>query len=79
MAQADGLRKAMGKKQIDKMEKLGKLFVKGAIEKGVDGELATKIYNLMAGFGEYGFNKSHSAAYAVITYKNSLFENPLPR
>ncbi len=69
MGEADVLRKAMGKKQIDKMEKLGKLFVKGAIEKGVDGELATKIYNLMAGFGEYGFNKSHSAAYAFITYR----------
>lgn len=78
MAQADGLRKAMGKKQIDKMEKLGKLFVKGAIEKGVDGELATKIYNLMAGFGEYGFNKSHSAAYAVITYRTAYLKTHYP-
>lgn len=49
MAQADALRKAMGKKIAEVMEKMGKLFVKGAIERGIDGALAQSIFDLMAG------------------------------
>lgn len=74
MGQADELRKAMGKKLVDKMQSLGEKFVKGAINRGVDGELAESIFKLMAGFGEYGFNKSHSAAYAVITYRTAYLK-----
>lgn len=78
MAQADGLRKAMGKKIAETMEKLGKLFVEGAVERDVPREKAQEIFDLMAGFAEYGFNKSHSAAYAVITYRTAYLKAHYP-
>lgn len=78
MAQADGLRKAMGKKIQETMEKMGKLFVKGAVERGVPQEKAQEIFDLMAGFAEYGFNKSHSAAYAVITFRTAYLKAHYP-
>lgn len=78
MAQADALRKAMGKKIAEVMEKMGKLFVKGAVEKGVAEEKAQEIFDLMAGFAEYGFNKSHSAAYAVVTYRTAYLKAHYP-
>lgn len=78
MAQADGLRKAMGKKIQETMDKLGKLFVKGAVERGVPQEKAQEIFDLMAGFAEYGFNKSHSAAYAVITFRTAYLKAHYP-
>ncbi|PKL42094.1 MAG: DNA polymerase III subunit alpha [Candidatus Riflebacteria bacterium HGW-Riflebacteria-1] len=78
MAQADALRKAMGKKIAEVMEKMGKLFVKGAVERGVPEQKAQDIFDLMAGFAEYGFNKSHSAAYAVITYRTAYLKAHYP-
>ncbi|KAF1083492.1 MAG: DNA polymerase III alpha subunit [Candidatus Rifleibacterium amylolyticum] len=78
MAQADALRKAMGKKIAEVMEKMGKLFVKGAVERGVPEEKAQEIFDLMAGFAEYGFNKSHSAAYAVVTYRTAYLKAHYP-
>jgi len=78
MAQADALRKAMGKKIAEVMEKMGKLFVKGAIERGIDGGLAQSIFDLMAGFAEYGFNKSHSAAYAIVTFRTAYLKAHYP-
>jgi len=78
MAQADALRKAMGKKIAEVMEKMGKLFVKGAVERGVPQEKAQEIFDLMAGFAEYGFNKSHSAAYAVITFRTAYLKAHYP-
>lgn len=78
MAQADALRKAMGKKIAEVMEKMGKLFVKGAIKRNVPEQQAQDIYDLMAGFAEYGFNKSHSAAYAVITYRTAYLKAHYP-
>ncbi len=78
MAQADALRKAMGKKIAEVMEKMGKLFVKGAVERGVSQELAQSIFDLMAGFAEYGFNKSHSAAYAVVTFRTAYLKAHYP-
>ncbi|GAB4279747.1 MAG: DNA polymerase III subunit alpha [Candidatus Rifleibacteriota bacterium] len=78
MAQADALRKAMGKKIVEVMEKMGGLFVKGAVERGIDGQLAQDIFNLMAGFAEYGFNKSHSAAYALITFRTAYLKAHYP-
>ena len=78
MAQADALRKAMGKKIAETMEKMGKLFVAGSVERGIAKEKAQEIFDLMAGFAEYGFNKSHSAAYAVITYRTAYLKAHYP-
>jgi len=71
MAMADGLRKAMGKKKMDVMEKHRKIFVDGAVERGVDAKVAADIFVTMENFAAYGFNKSHSAAYAVVTYQTA--------
>ncbi|MBQ3643599.1 MAG: DNA polymerase III subunit alpha [Candidatus Riflebacteria bacterium] len=76
--QADSLRKAMGKKIKEKMEEMGKKFIEGSIKNGVDPDLAKKIFDLMAGFAEYGFNKSHSAAYAVVTYRTAYMKAHYP-
>jgi DNA polymerase-3 subunit alpha len=65
---ADLLRRAMGKKKPEEMAKHRELFQKGAIEKGHDPNLAVKLFDLMEKFAGYGFNKSHSAAYALIAY-----------
>ncbi len=68
LAKADNLRKAMGKKKPEIMEKYKADFVQGAIQQGVHGTLATRVFELMAEFAGYGFNKSHSAAYGVLAY-----------
>ena len=68
LAKADNLRKAMGKKKPEIMEKYKADFVKGAIDQGVHDTLATRVFELMAEFAGYGFNKSHSAAYGVLAY-----------
>ncbi|HOA95486.1 MAG TPA: DNA polymerase III subunit alpha, partial [Quisquiliibacterium sp.] len=65
---ADLLRRAMGKKKPEEMAEHRGLFVDGARKKGYPEELANKLFDLMAMFAEYGFNKSHTAAYAVVTY-----------
>lgn len=68
---ADLLRRAMGKKKPEEMAKHRKLFEKGAVEKGYDGSLAVRLFDLMEKFAGYGFNKSHSAAYALIAYQTA--------
>ena len=68
LAKADNLRKAMGKKKPEIMEKYKVDFVQGAIQQGVHDTLATRVFELMAEFAGYGFNKSHSAAYGVLAY-----------
>ncbi|NTV46738.1 MAG: DNA polymerase III subunit alpha, partial [Chlorobiales bacterium] len=68
LAKADNLRKAMGKKQPEVMAKFKGDFVQGAIAQGVEDAVATRIFDLMAEFAGYGFNKSHSAAYGVLAY-----------
>ncbi len=68
LAKADNLRKAMGKKKPEIMEKYKVDFVEGAVAKGVHDTLATRVFELMAEFAGYGFNKSHSAAYGVLAY-----------
>ncbi len=68
MGQADVLRKAMGKKIEELMIELKSDFIKGASSKGIPEEKAESLFNLMAAFGKYGFNKSHSAAYAYLSY-----------
>ena len=68
---ADLLRRAMGKKKIQEMEAQRALFVDGAKRQGVDVEQAGGIFDLVEKFAGYGFNKSHSAAYALITYQTA--------
>ena len=66
---ADLLRRAMGKKKPEEMAAQREIFEKGAVQKGVDGTLAMKIFDLVEKFAGYGFNKSHSAAYALVSYQ----------
>lgn len=66
---ADMLRRAMGKKKPEEMAKQRSIFEEGAVKQGVDGELAMKIFDLVEKFAGYGFNKSHSAAYALVSYQ----------
>lgn len=75
---ADLLRRAMGKKDAEKMAKERSKFEAGAQKNGVEPELATKIFDLMEQFAEYGFNKSHSAAYALIAYQTAWLKKHYP-
>ena len=68
---ADLLRRAMGKKNAEEMAKHRAIFESGAVEKGYDADLAVKLFDLMEKFAGYGFNKSHSAAYALIAYQTA--------
>ncbi|MCK5686715.1 DNA polymerase III subunit alpha, partial [bacterium] len=74
MADADGLRKAMGKKIVSMMEEHRDLFLKGAKENNHDLKKAAQLFDLMEKFGGYGFNKSHSAAYALIAYQTAYLK-----
>ena len=74
MAEADGLRKAMGKKIVSMMEKHRDLFMKGAEINNLPLDKAGSIFDLMEKFGGYGFNKSHSAAYALIAYQTAYLK-----
>jgi len=76
--QADNLRKAMGKKKPEIMAKFKDQFVNGAVSNGIPQKNATKIFELMEFFAGYGFNKSHSAAYAVITYQTAYLKANYP-
>lgn len=66
---ADLLRRAMGKKKLEEMEKQRSSFKQGAIDNNIDPSLAMKIFDLVEKFAGYGFNKSHSAAYALVSYQ----------
>ncbi|HJU39378.1 MAG TPA: DNA polymerase III subunit alpha [Tahibacter sp.] len=68
---ADLLRRAMGKKKPEEMAKERVKFESGAADRGVDANLASSIFDLMEKFAEYGFNKSHSAAYALVAYQTA--------
>lgn len=76
--QADNLRKAMGKKKPEIMAKFKDQFVNGAVTNGIPRETAKGIFELMEYFAGYGFNKSHSAAYAVITYQTAYLKANYP-
>jgi DNA polymerase-3 subunit alpha len=78
MAEADDLRKAMGKKITEIMAAHRERFIKGAMENGVVPEKAANIFDLMEKFGGYGFNKSHSAAYALIAYQTAYLKAHFP-
>ena len=71
MGQADTLRKAMGKKKKSIMAEMRVMFIDGAIERGYAKDLAEKVFDDMAFFAEYGFNKSHSASYAVLSLQTA--------
>ncbi len=75
---ADLLRRAMGKKIKAEMDAQQEIFVAGAIEKGVDKKKAEEIFELVAKFAGYGFNKSHAAAYAVIGYQTAYLKAHYP-
>ncbi|MGQ3684502.1 MAG: DNA polymerase III subunit alpha [Candidatus Loosdrechtia sp.] len=76
--EADNLRKAMGKKKPEIMAKFKDQFVTGAVANGIPEETAASIFELMEYFAGYGFNKSHSAAYAVITYQTAYLKANYP-
>ncbi len=78
LGQADLLRRAMGKKDPEVMKKEKVPFLEGAKKQGVDPRKAEAIFDLMAKFAEYGFNKSHSAAYALITYQTAYLKAHYP-
>jgi DNA polymerase-3 subunit alpha len=72
------LRRAMGKKKPEEMAKQRAVFEEGALANGVDGELAMKIFDLVEKFAGYGFNKSHSAAYALVSYQTAWLKAHYP-
>ena len=75
---ADMLRRAMGKKKPEEMAKQRVIFEEGAKGKGVDPDLAMKIFDLVEKFAGYGFNKSHSAAYALVAYQTAWLKAHYP-
>jgi len=75
---ADMLRRAMGKKKPEEMERQRTSFVEGAQQRGVDNKLAGSIFDLMEKFAGYGFNKSHSAAYALVSYQTAWLKTHYP-
>ncbi len=78
LGQADLLRRAMGKKKPEEMEKQKALFIQGAKKAHLSEKKAEKLFDLMAYFAGYGFNKSHSAAYAMITYQTGYLKAHYP-
>ncbi|WP_049721542.1 DNA polymerase III subunit alpha [Gilvimarinus polysaccharolyticus] len=78
LGSADLLRRAMGKKKPEEMAKQREFFAEGAKGKGIDPTLAMKIFDLVEKFAGYGFNKSHSAAYALVSYQTAWLKTHYP-
>ncbi|MFC1841450.1 DNA polymerase III subunit alpha [Candidatus Dependentiae bacterium] len=78
LGQSDILRRAMGKKKVDVMAEQKKLFLEGATKKEFDETKSAELFDLMAYFAGYGFNKSHSAAYAMIAYQTAFLKANFP-
>ncbi len=78
LGQADILRRAMGKKKPEEMEKLRAQFIAGARERKISEPKAKKLFDLIQKFAGYGFNKSHAAAYAVVTYHTAYLKAHYP-
>lgn len=74
LGEADLLRRAMGKKIRAEMDKQRERFVDGAVERGVPKGKASEIFDLLAKFADYGFNKSHAAAYALVAYQTAYMK-----
>jgi DNA polymerase III subunit alpha len=78
MGEADILRRAMGKKDPEEMAAQRERFVSGAVAKKIDEKKATEIFDQMETFARYGFNKSHSAAYALVSYQTAYLKTHYP-
>lgn len=78
LGKADILRRAMGKKKPEEMEKQRKVFIEGAQTKGIEQKKAEEVFNVMEKFAEYGFNRSHAAAYALLAYKSAYLKAHFP-
>lgn len=78
MGEADILRRAMGKKKPEEIMALRQKFVQGAAHNDIDESTATRLFDIMESFAGYGFNKSHSAAYALITYQTAWLKTYYP-
>ncbi len=78
LGEADILRRAMGKKQMDVMKEQKEKFIKGGLERGYPKETLERIFEIMEGFAQYGFNKSHSTAYAILAYKTAYLKVKYP-
>lgn len=78
LPEADALRDAMGKKKVDQMAKYEEKFMAGATANGIEADTAKSIWETMAKFAEYGFNKSHSAAYGLVTYWTAYLKANYP-
>jgi len=78
LGEADLLRRAMGKKIKAEMDQQRERFVSGAVERGLDTKTADTIFDLLAKFADYGFNKSHAAAYALVAYQTAYLKANYP-
>ncbi|MBN9452970.1 MAG: DNA polymerase III subunit alpha [Bosea sp.] len=78
LGEADLLRRAMGKKIKAEMDAQRDRFVKGAIEGGIKKDVASEIFDLLAKFADYGFNKSHAAAYAIVAFQTAYLKANFP-
>ncbi len=76
--EADTLRKAIGKKKLDVMEKMQIKFIEGAVERGVQRQVIEKFWKDLLGFADYCFNKSHSACYGMISYQTAYLKAHYP-
>jgi DNA polymerase III subunit alpha len=78
MAEADSLRKAMGKKNREEMARQEEKFINGAVERGIKRDKAQQIFSLMAQFADYGFPKAHSVAYAYLAFQTGYLKAHYP-
>jgi len=78
MSEADNLRKAMGKKKIELLEEAREKVIEGAVKNNTDSGVAEEIFELMKTFGRYGFNKSHSTAYALLAFQTAYLKVHFP-
>ena len=78
LGQADMLRRAMGKKKVAEMERHKEIFRQGALKNGFDEQKAVDLFDLMANFAAYGFNKSHAVAYGLIAYQTAFLKRYYP-
>ena len=78
LSEADLMRRAMGKKKREEMAVHEEKFINGAVERGIKQEKAEKIFSLMAQFSDYGFNRSHSVAYAYLAFQTAYLKAHYP-
>jgi DNA polymerase-3 subunit alpha len=78
LGSADLLRRAMGKKDMEQLKKMREPFLAGAAERGIPVDKANEIYDILIPFAEYGFNKSHSAAYGLVSYRMAYLKTHFP-